>query len=131
MDIKELEDRLQQGIGLVKLHFPMMTALILEMRVSLDMRVTTACVFPSGRILVSPHFIEDMLPLDIAYLLAHEILHVYYRTFERGNDFNEHTLINVAHDLIINGELTRALGIPPPKDGLDWEELHPVLEQAY
>lgn len=128
---EELEKRLQQGIGLVKLHFPLMTALIVETRVSLDMRVATACVFPSGRILVSPHFISDMEPLEIAYLIAHEIFHLYYQSFERGKDFQEHKLVNVAHDFIINGELTNALGISPPKGGLDWKEIMPVLYKAY
>ena len=131
MRIEELEKRLQQGIGLVKLHFPLMTALIVETRVSLDMRVATACVFPSGRILVSPHFISDMEPLEIAYLIAHEIFHLYYQSFERGKDFQEHKLVNVAHDFIINGELTNALGISPPKGGLDWKEIMPVLYKAY
>ncbi len=126
-----LYNNLQQGIGLVKLHFPLLTALIVETRVSLDERIDTACVFPSGRILVSPYFIADLSPIEIAYLIAHEIFHLYYQTFERGEDFQERKLINVAHDLIINGELTNILGISPPKGGLDWMEFMPVLEQAY
>ena len=115
----DLEAHIQHGVQLVKTFMPMMVPLIVQARISMDMRVETACVFPSGRILLSPHFIASMSPLELAYLIAHEILHLYYKTHEREGTF-DHNLVNIAHDFIINARLSKVFGIAPPGGGLDW-----------
>ena len=115
MKCADLEARIQQAISLVKLHMPMMVPLIVQVRISLDMRIDTACVFPSGRMLVSPYFIAPMSSLQLAYLIAHEVMHLYLKTSERGKSFqNDHNIVNIAHDFIINHKLTQVFGIAPP-----------------
>ncbi|MBR4221103.1 MAG: hypothetical protein IKR81_08110, partial [Victivallales bacterium] len=117
-----LENRIQQAISLVKVNLPMMVPLIVQVRISLDMRVDTACVFPSGRMLVSPFFIAPMSTLQLAYLIAHEVMHLYLKTAERGEAFpNDHKIVNIAHDFIINHKLSKVFGIDPPCGGLNWD----------
>ncbi len=125
----DLEARIQQAIGLVKLNMPMMVPLIVQVRISLDMRVDTACIFPSGRMLVSPFFIAPMSILELAYLLAHEVMHLYLKTAERGEAFpNDRKLVNIAHDYIINHKLTQVFSMDPPCGGLNWDRFQYALD---
>ena len=131
MNRADLEARIQQAIGLVKLHMPMMVPLIVQVRISLDMRVDTACVFPSGRMLVSPYFIAPMSSLQLAYLIAHEVMHLYLKSSKRGEAFpNNHKIVNIAHDFIINHKLTQIFGITPPCGGLNWEPFQNALSNS-
>ena len=131
MKCADLEARIQQAISLVKLHMPMMVPLIVQVRISLDMRIDTACVFPSGRMLVSPYFIAPMSPLQLAYLIAHEVMHLYLKSSEREKAFKDsHNVVNIAHDFIINHKLTQVFGIDPPCSGLNWTPFQKALRDS-
>ena len=123
MTKKEFEQKLAAAVMLVKAMFPFQADLVAHARISLDDRVRTACVFPSGRILLSPAFIDDMTTAELAFLIEHEIMHVYYKTNERSRLFVDHVMANVAHDLVINGELVEVFSFAcPPKGGLHWPD---------
>ncbi len=125
----DLEARIQQALRLVKMNLPMMVPLIVQVRISLDMRVDTACVFPSGRMLVSPFFIAPMSTLQLAYLIAHEVMHLYLKSGERGKAFpNDHKIVNIAHDFIINHKLTQVFNMEPPCGGLKWDQFQYALD---
>lgn len=123
MTKKELEQKLATAVMLVKAMFPFQSDLVTHARISLDDRIPTACVFPSGRILLSPAFIDDMTTAELAFLIEHEMMHVYYKTNERSKLFPDHVMGNIAHDLVINGELVEAFSFAcPPKGGLHWPD---------
>ena len=123
MTQKEFEQKLVAAVMLVKAMFPFQSDLVTHAKISLDDRISTACAFPSGRILLSPEFIEDMTNAELAFIIEHEMMHIYYKTNERSKLFSDHVMANVAHDLIINGELVEAFNFNyPPKGGLHWPD---------
>ena len=65
MTKKEYEQKVASAVVLVKAMFPFQGDLVAHARINLDDRVRTACVFPSGRILLSPAFIEDMTIAEV------------------------------------------------------------------
>ena len=132
MTKKEYEQKVASAVVLVKAMFPFQGDLVAHARINLDDRVRTACVFPSGRILLSPAFIEDMTIAELAFLIEHEMMHVYYKTNERSKLIPDHVMGNVAHDLVINGELIEAFSFAcPPKGGLHWPDFEDSVRFLY
>jgi predicted metal-dependent peptidase len=79
--------------------------------------VSVAAVSQSGLVLVNPHvFLENPLG-DLAFVLAHELLHLALDTHGRVGD-SPMLLANYAHDYIINDILSEEMGRRPPLDGL-------------
>ena len=125
----DLEHKLANAILLLKMKFPFHADLLAHSKISLDDRIPTACVFPSGRILLSPAFIENMTNDEVAFIIEHEIMHVYYKTNERSKLFYDHWMANVAHDLTINGELVERFGFErPPGGGLHWPDYEASID---
>ena len=125
----DLEQKLANAILLLKMKFPFHADLLAHSKISLDDRIPTACVFPSGRILLSPAFIADMTHDEVAFIIEHEIMYIYYKTNERSRLFYDHWVANVAHDLTINGELVERFGFErPPGGGLHWPDYEASID---
>ncbi len=112
--------KLALAIELTKSRLPLLLPLLDKARISFDNRIDTACVYPSGRILISPLFTANLGSYELSYIISHELLHLYYKSAEQGREFKNPHLVNVAHDFIINGRLSCEYMMIPPNDGLDW-----------
>jgi hypothetical protein len=64
----------------------------------------------------SPSFIASLELTDVIFLLLHELLHIVLEHIERRKDRN-HTLFNIAADIVVNGILIRNGMIPSSKLG--------------
>ena len=131
--ISSLENqKLALAIELTKSRMPLLLPFLDKARIAFDERIDTACVYPSGRILISPAFTANLGPYELSYIISHELLHLYYRSSEQGQEFGDHHLVNVAHDFIINGRLSYEYKMIPPNDGLDWDRykylVHDLVE---
>lgn len=131
---EELQKKLHSAMGLVELAFPHAVPIMAELDIRFDDRVDTACVCPSGRMLVGPAFAEKLTVQHLAFVVAHELYHILYGVFDR---FDENTspdrrwLINVAHDFLVNDMVRETLlafggDVYIPAEGLFWEEYGPV-----
>ena len=111
-------DRVERGLRMVTVPFPHLAGLVAATRVTLDDRLPTIGVFPSGRLAANPQFVCGLKDNELVFVLAHEMLHLALRTHDRakGSDRLE---FNYAHDYIINDILRAELGMPIPADGLD------------
>ncbi len=112
--------KLALAIELTKNKEPLLLPLLEKARISFDERVESACVYPSGRILISPDFTANLGAYELSYIISHELLHLYYKSAEQGKEFGNQHLVNVSHDFIINGKLSCDYLMKPPNDGLDW-----------
>lgn len=115
-------------------YLPYLSGLATIVDIRVDSRVETACVFPSGRILISPEFLDAMNIKELAFILAHELLHLEWKTHERQGKNNDGVLVNIAHDFLINDLLSNVFGsyevnkyderllikYQPPMGGLNW-----------
>jgi predicted metal-dependent peptidase len=110
--------RIEHGLRMVTVPFPHLAGLVATARVTLDDRLPTIGVFPSGRISANPGFVSSLKDNELVFVLAHEMLHLALRTHDRarGSDRLE---FNYAHDYIINDILRIELGMPVPAGGLD------------
>lgn len=116
---KEMLARIRRGLRLVTGPFPHLAGLVAATRVTLDDRIPTMGVFASGRMIANPQFVARLKESDLVFVLAHEMLHLAFRTHERarGSDRLE---FNYAHDYIINDLLRAELGVQSiPAHGLD------------
>ena len=119
VDEDALRARIARGLRLITVPFPYLSGLAAATRVTLDSRLPTMGVFASGRMIANPQFVARLNDSDLAFVLAHEMLHLALRTHDRlrGSDPLE---FNYAHDYIINDMLRVALGRTTiPADGLD------------
>jgi predicted metal-dependent peptidase len=105
------------ALRLVSVTFPHLAGLAHLVRTAVDRRVSTVGIFPSGRMLVNPAFVVPLALHDLAFVMAHELLHLALQTSARTNPA-ERFLYNVAHDYIINDILSHELGRPVPAGGL-------------
>lgn len=119
--------KLEIALSMVETLFPNAVHVLAVMDVRLDDRVETAAVTPSGRILVSPAFLDTLTVQQAVFIIAHELYHVLYGVFDR---FDSDTpperrwLVNIAHDFIINDMLERKFAEAEfsyiPREGLFW-----------
>ncbi len=109
--LNEIQQRkLETAISFVETLLPNAVSVLAAMDVRLDERVETAAVSPSGRMIVSPAFVEKLPVKHLAFVVAHELYHVLYGVFSRFDENTSperHWLINIAHDLIINDMLAK------------------------
>ena len=105
---------------MITVPFPYLSGLAAAARVTLDSRLPTMGVFASGRMIANPAFVARLNDNDLAFVLAHEMLHLALRTHDRlrGSDPLE---FNYAHDYIINDMLRVATG---PHDDPRWRPRH-------
>ena len=119
VDEAAVRARIARGLRMITVPFPYLSGLAAATRVTLDARVPTMGVFASGRMIANPGFVARLTDPDLAFVLAHEMLHLALRTHDRlrGGDALE---FNYAHDYIINDMLRAALGRTTiPAGGLD------------
>ncbi len=114
-------DAIRQALRMVTVSLPHLSELAGLVRVTIDERVPSAGIFPSGHLLIHPDFLDELSLPDLTFVLAHELLHLALRTHERGQGTNI-SLVNTAHDYIINDILTHELGTQPPAGGLTWPD---------
>jgi len=155
----EAARKLETALSMVEASFPNAVSVLAAMDVLLDDRVETACVTPSGRMLVSPAFARRLTLRHLVFVVAHELYHVLYGIFDRFGDDTpapRRRLVNIAHDFIINDMLEKKFcgnamdnlrqdyyfyydsgdGIPPevdyiPKEGLFWADFRNAYMQAF
>lgn len=103
----------------VSILLPHLAGLAHRVRLQVELRVSTAGIFASGRLCVNPSFIETLAPRDLTFVMAHELLHLALDTHTRGLGSKPRD-VNVAHDYIINDILREELTQDIPSLGLDW-----------
>lgn len=102
--------KLETALSMVEASFPNAVSVLAAMDVRLDDRVETACVTPSGRMLVSPAFARRLTLRHLVFVVAHELYHVLYGIFDRFDDDTpapRRRLVNIAHDFIVNDMLEK------------------------
>ena len=102
--------KLETALSLVEASFPNAVSVLAAMDVLLDDRVETACVTPSGRMLVSPAFARRLTLRHLVFVVAHELYHVLYGIFDRFGDETpapRRRFVNIAHDFIVNDMLEK------------------------
>ncbi len=126
-------------------YLPHLSGLAAIVDIRVDSRVETACIFPSGRMLISPEFLDAMNVKELAFILAHELLHLEWKTHERQGKSKDGSLINIAHDFLINELLSNVFGsfevtmfgetryvkYRPPMGGLDWSRYRSDFEEKF
>jgi predicted metal-dependent peptidase len=111
--------RIVRGLKLLTVPLPYLSGLAAATRVALDDRVPTMGVFASGRLVANPAFVRKLKENELAFVLAHELLHLALRTHDRARG-SRHLEFNYAHDYIINDILRAELGFEHvPAGGLD------------
>lgn len=104
----------------VLMRLPHLSGLAAQVRIALDRRIETACVCPSGRVLIGPEFVASLEVHELAFVIAHELLHLALGTHARASR-DDARLFNIAHDYIINDMLRVVFDCDPPAGGLDME----------
>src|SRR5262245_32537016 len=111
--------RIMRALRMVTVPLPHLAGLAAAVRVNLDDRVPTMGVFASGRLVANTAFTARLSNDDLAFVLAHELLHLALRTHDRARGSGR-LEFNYAHDYIINDMLRHALGVTTiPAGGLD------------
>jgi hypothetical protein len=104
-------------LKLVAATLPHLSGLCHGVRVKVTKRYPVAAIGASGLMLVNPRvFSEAPLP-DLAFVIAHELMHLALDTFGRGGTADPQ-LVNVAHDYVINDILATELNREVPLGGL-------------
>lgn len=106
-----------RALNLVCITQPHLVGLAHAVQIQPDLRVGTAGVFASGRLLVDPSWFLALNERERAFVVAHELLHLALRTHQRAGPYSGGEF-NAAHDLIINDMLEHETGMPPPGGGL-------------
>ena len=103
----------------VCLALPHLSGLAHEVRIQADPRCETAGVFSSGRLVLNPEWWLALKPPEAVFVMAHELLHLAFDSHGRCDD-DDHWLVNVAHDYIINDILEEELEVKVPAGGLSY-----------
>lgn len=117
------KQKLAVASGIAGSFFPYLNGIFGKLDIRFDDRVGTAGVTASGKLLLNRGFFDQLAPgLETAFVLAHELLHLAQMIFERGESFEDHESLNIAHDILINELICDTMGFPePPQDGLSWK----------
>jgi len=98
---------------------PHLSGVANTLRILPDMRIPTAGITATGKLLVNPDWFKELDLADATFVMAHEMLHLCLESHERGVG-TEPDMFNWAHDYIINDMLTEELGRRPPDGGLTY-----------
>lgn len=73
-----------------------------------DQGVETACIFPTGDLILNDKFVASLTDAHFRFVLAHEVLHpaLLCHVRRKGRD---HLVFNMAHDYAINLIITEAV----------------------
>jgi predicted metal-dependent peptidase len=116
---RKIPARIMRALRMVTEPLPHLAGLAAAVRVDLDDRVPTMGIFASGRLIANPAFAARLSDDDLVFVLAHELLHLAFRTHDRARGSGR-LEFNYAHDYIINDVLRHALGVATiPAGGLD------------
>ena len=117
------KQKLEFASNIVFSYFPHLSGIFRKLDIRFSDRIETAAVTPSGKLLLNRDFFSRLKPgVETAFLLAHELLHLAQKIFERGKGFQDQESLNIAHDVLINELLCETMGYTkPPLDGLSWE----------
>lgn len=106
-----------RALALVAATLPHLAGLCHSVRVKVSARYPVAAIGASGLMIVNPRvFSEEPLP-DLAFVIAHELMHLALDTFGRSGNANAR-LTNIAHDYVINDILSTELNREVPLNGL-------------
>src|SRR5262245_65645177 len=95
----------RKALKLVSANLPHLAGLCHAVRVRVSPKRPVAAIGASGLMLVNPRaFAETPLP-DLAFVVAHELMHLALDTFGRTGNADRY-LTNVAHDYVINDILS-------------------------
>ena len=75
--------KLETALSMAATLFPNAAQVLAMMDVRLDARAQTAAVTSSGRMLVSPTFLDTLTVQQTVFVVAHELHHVMYGVFDR------------------------------------------------
>ncbi len=123
--------KIQVATNAALADLPYLSGLAALADVRVDSRIEIAGVLPSGKILVAPAVVDELDVDDLAFILAHELLHLSLDTFGRSDKRADARIVNIAHDYIINDmlmdEMDRRRGRydderKPPLGGLFWDD---------
>ena len=122
--------KLERALSMAGMLFPNAVPVLAAMDVRLDGRVDTAAVTPSGRMLFSPAFLDELTIWQSTFVVAHELHHVLYGVFDRFDEFtpaDRRRLVNVAHDFLVNDMLLKKFRTPGeesfiPDGALFWQD---------
>ena len=90
---------------LVSASLPHLAGLCHAVRVRASAKYPVAAIGATGLMLVNPRVFAGAPLPDLAFVVAHELLHLALDTFGRGGGSDPH-LVNVAHYYVINDILS-------------------------
>lgn len=122
-------EQLKKALHLVCVSLPHLSGLAQLIRVHTDLRVATAGIFPSGRLVVNPKWFSQLDLSESTFVVAHEIMHLAMRSHDRSTQ-SDFDLFNIAHDYIINDILAVALDSPIPAGGLELDGARKVSAES-
>lgn len=130
-----MDKRTELALDLLKTCCPHLAGLIAVIDLRFDVRIRTAAVCPSGRILLSPKFAEKLQIPELAFVIGHELYHCFYHIFDRITDESDQLLVNIAHDCIVNNMLIKVFtknGLPDacPENLLHWEDFKNIVNET-
>jgi predicted metal-dependent peptidase len=105
------------ALRLVAASLPHLAGLCHAVRVRASVKYPVAAIGATGLMLVNPRVFAGAPLPDLAFVVAHELLHLALDTFGRAGGADPH-LVNVAHDYVINDILSVELGREVPFGGL-------------
>lgn len=124
-ETQDQKTRLVAALNCVCAARPHFSGLANLLKIYVSKSVETAGITPSGRLLINPKFMEKQDLQTLSFVLAHELMHLVLQTHEREGDFENHELVNIAHDFIINDDLMDDF-VPyaqrPPVSALHWPD---------
>lgn len=131
-ETQDQHDRLISALNCVCMTRPYLSGLVTLLKIYVSEAMASAGITSSGRLLINPHFMERLKLQELAFIIAHELMHLVLQTRERQGNFPNHQLVNIAHDFIINDDLLKDFAFDPsplvtarpPAGGLFWPDHH-------
>ena len=129
---KEIEDKLIRARLYLFTHSPFWAQLAMYLRPRLTTHIPTIAVQADGTLWMNEEFIRKASVVDMVWLLAHEVGHLFTMTHARKPDTASHMWFNIAADVVINYLITDCSGIKLPSSDLvkPWHKQYkPELEK--
>lgn len=111
---------------------PYLSGLASLLKIYVSNLVDSAGITATGRLLINPEFLERQNLQELAFVIAHELMHLVLQTHEREGNYPDHNLINIAHDFIINDDIMDdfAAGMDrPPANALHWPDYRDEVDE--
>ena len=124
-ETQDQKNRIVAALNCVCVARPYLSGLATLLKIYVTNSVDAAGITATGRLLISPQFLESLNLQELSFVLAHELMHLVLQTHEREGNFFEHDLVNIAHDFIINDDLMGDFAPDadrPPAGALHWQD---------